>query len=231
MSGFWILLMTFIAMYTVQLFRCWVSAQSLSESLVYQPEKEISVNISDSATLQCCISKTDFGTIALLKLTKRTKPQVIVYFYTRAGETFYNESQKLRFKIERFSSCINMTILSIIKSDEGMYYCMINYPYTVFGDGTDLKIKGQSVTSVLEQSQPALHGNSVVYEATLHENNTKMNTKEKAVNGSTENCPETRQDSEPETLNYAALQFSRMQAQAEKRKTGSLNECVYSDVK
>ncbi|KAM9470025.1 uncharacterized protein Hap1MRO34_012114 isoform 3-T4 [Clarias gariepinus] len=156
-----------------------------------------------------------------------------------------------------------MTILSIIKSDEGMYYCMINYPYTVFGDGTDLKIKGQSVTSVLEQSQPALHGNSVVYEATLHENNTKMNTKEKAVpglgialgfcillnicliyfilstrknkifilNGSTENCPETRQDSEPETLNYAALQFSRMQAQAEKRKTGSLNECVYSDVK
>ncbi|KAF5896273.1 uncharacterized protein DAT39_014025, partial [Clarias magur] len=126
---------------TIQLFRCWVSAQSPSESPVDQPHKEISVNLGDPATLQCCISKSDFGSIAWLKLTKRTKPQTIVYFYAHAGETFYNESQKSRFKIERFSSCINVTILNILKSDEGMYYCMITYPYAVFGDGTDLKIE------------------------------------------------------------------------------------------
>ncbi|KAG7328823.1 hypothetical protein KOW79_006997 [Hemibagrus wyckioides] len=48
-------------MYTVQPGRCWVTAQSPTVPKVYQPDKELSVNIGDSATLQC------YGTLLKIK--------------------------------------------------------------------------------------------------------------------------------------------------------------------
>ncbi|XP_053091742.1 uncharacterized protein LOC128318646 [Pangasianodon hypophthalmus] len=259
MTSFWVFILIFSTMYTVQPGRRWVTAQSLTESPVYQPDKELSVDIGDSATLRCCISEKKIGIIAWFKQPNGKKPQIIVTVYKTTGETFYNESQKSRFKIEKSSNCFNMTILNTIQSDDAMYYCALTYPDIVFGDGTYLKIKGEHVTIASETSTPALCDNSVVCEPTLHGNSTNMNTQGKTVlglgtalglcallifcltysilrrrnlNASIENSPGTRQvrEYEAEMLNYAALKFSKQKAKVGKRKTGPSDECVYSDV-
>ncbi|XP_034161943.2 uncharacterized protein LOC113542720 [Pangasianodon hypophthalmus] len=258
MTCFWILILIFSTMFTVQPGRRWVTAQSLTESPVYQPDKELSVDIGDSATLQCCVSENEVGIIAWFKQLNGKKLQLIVTVYKSGGETFYNGFQKSRFKIEKSSNCFNMTILNIIQSDEAMYYCALTFPDIVFADGTSLKIKGEHVTIASETSTPALCDNSVVCEPTLHGNSTNINTQEKTVLGlgtalgfcallifcltyfilrrrklkaCIENSPGMRQEFEAEPLNYAAVQFTKRKAKAEKKKTGSADECVYSDVK
>ncbi|XP_060782805.1 uncharacterized protein LOC132890021 [Neoarius graeffei] len=263
MTCLWILILIFSTMYPVQPGRHWVAAQSLTESGVYQPDKELSVDIGDSATLQCCISGNVYGIIAWFKQLNRQKPQIIFTVYKSAGETFYNESQKSRFQIERSSNCLNMKILNTFQSDEAMYYCAMTRPNLVFADGTYLKIKGEHVTIESETSKPALGDNSVGCEPTLHGNSTNMNTQEKTVlglgtalglcallifcliyfilrrrkwdkiNASVENSPGMNQvrESEAETLNYAAVHFSKRKPKAETKKSGSSDECVYADVK
>ncbi|XP_060782777.1 uncharacterized protein LOC132889993 [Neoarius graeffei] len=264
MTCLWILILIFSTMYPAQPGRRWVAAQSLTESGVYQPDKELSVDIGDSATLQCCISENVVGVIAWFKQPNRKKPQIIVTVFKTAGETFYNESQKSRFQIERSSNCFKMKILNIIQSDEAMYYCALTRPNLVFADGTYLKIKGEHVTIESETSKPALGDNSVGCEPTLHGNSTNTNTQEKTVlglgtalglcallifcliyfilrrrkwdksklNASVENSPGMNQvrESEAETLNYAAVHFSKRKPKAETKKSGSSDECVYADV-
>ncbi|KAF7706959.1 hypothetical protein HF521_018177 [Silurus meridionalis] len=56
----------------------WVSAESLTKSPVYQPDKELSVDIGDSATLRCCISEKQYGMVTWFKQPTRKKPQTIV---------------------------------------------------------------------------------------------------------------------------------------------------------
>ncbi|KAK2839089.1 hypothetical protein Q7C36_013903 [Tachysurus vachellii] len=51
------------------------------------------------------------------------------------------------------------------------------------------------------------------------------------INASIEDSPGTMQESEAESLNYAALQFSKRKTKAGKRKPVSSDECVYTDVK
>ncbi|XP_060783148.1 uncharacterized protein LOC132890352 [Neoarius graeffei] len=246
----------------VQPGRRWVAAQSLTESGVYQPDKELSVDIGDSATLQCCISENVFGVIAWFKQPNRKKPQIIVRVYKTAGDTFYSEFQKSHFQIERSSNCFNLIILNIIQSDEAMYYCALTDLMPVFADGTYLKIKGEHVTIESETSKPALGDNSVGCEPTLHGNSINMNTQEKTVlglgtalglcallifcliyfilrrrkwdkmNTSIEDSKGMNQvrESEAESLNYAALKFSKRKPKAGKKKTDSSDECVYADI-
>ncbi|KAF7706954.1 hypothetical protein HF521_018172 [Silurus meridionalis] len=109
-----------------------------------------------------------------------------------------------------------MIISNIIQSDEAVYYCSIISPYSVFGNGTYLKIKGTS--------KPGLCDDSVKCEATLH-GNTNFTTQEKAVNASIEDSPEMMQEAEDEMLNYAALKFSKRKAKAENSSTVSPDEC------
>ncbi|XP_060783130.1 uncharacterized protein LOC132890337 [Neoarius graeffei] len=249
----------------VQPGRRWVAAQSLTESGVYQPDKELSVDIGDSATLQCCISENVVGVIDWFKQPNRKKPQIIVKLFKDVGETFSIEFQNPGFQTEKHLNCFNLTILNIIQSDEAMYYCALTIPSLVFADGTYLKIKGEHVTIESETSKPALGDNSVGCEPTLHGNSTNMNTQEKTVlglgtalglcallifcliyfilrrrkwdksklNASGENSPGMNQvrESEAETLNYAAVHFSKRKPKAETKKSGSSDECVYADVK
>ncbi|XP_046705743.1 uncharacterized protein LOC124386139 [Silurus meridionalis] len=256
MSGFWILI--FSTMYVVDTGRHWVSARSPTQPPVYQPDKELTVDIGDTATLRCCVSENLSGIIDWFKQPNRKKPQIIVTVYKNGGETFYNGFLKSRVQIKRSLNCCNLTILQIIQNDEGMYYCAQMRPNLGFGDGTFLKIKGDHVTLALETSKPALYENSVVLESTPHENiiiTTHEETmigsgsafglcamiifcvtffilRRRKFNASTENSPGARQvrEAEDEMLNYAALKFSKRKVKAEKRKTG-LDECVYSDVK
>ncbi|XP_058253916.1 uncharacterized protein LOC131358282 [Hemibagrus wyckioides] len=178
MTSLWIFILIFSTMYTVQPGRCWVTAQSPTESPVYQPDKELIVDIGDSATLRCCASGTQIGIIDWFKQPNRKKPQAIVTVYRTFGETFYTGFQKSRFQIKRSSDCVNIIILDITQSDEAMYYCTPTRPYLGFGDGTYLKMKGEHVTISSETSKPALRDNSVVCESTLHGNDTNMNTQE-----------------------------------------------------
>ncbi|XP_053487610.1 uncharacterized protein LOC128611825 [Ictalurus furcatus] len=259
MTSTWILILIFSTMCTVQPGRRWVTAQSLTKPPVYQPEKELTVDIGDSATLRCCILEKEVRFVSWFKQPNRKKPQIIVRVYKTAGETFFSGFQKSHFQIERSSNCFNMIILNIIQSDEAMYYCALMRANLVFGDGTYLKIKGDHVTIASETSKPALCDNSVVCEPTLHGNSTNMNTHMKTVLGlgtalglcallifcliyfilrrrkcdktCIEDSPGMKQESEAETLNYAAVQFTKRKAKAEKKKTGSADECVYADVK
>ncbi|XP_058253362.1 uncharacterized protein LOC131357955 [Hemibagrus wyckioides] len=249
MTAFTILMLIFSTMYKIQPDRRWVTAQSLTEPPVYQSDKELTVNIGGTATLRCCVPEKEFGMLALFKQIDRKKPHTIIKFFRSSEEMFYNGLQKSRFQIEQSSDCFNMTILNILQSDEAMYFCALLMTHTpVFGDGTYLKIKGEHVTISSETSKPALHGN-----------NTNMNTQDKTVislgtalglcallifcltyyilrtrklDTSIEDSPGIRQEPEAETLNYAALQFSKRKDKAEeKRNPGSSDGCVYSDVK
>ncbi|XP_047658112.1 uncharacterized protein LOC113646059 [Tachysurus fulvidraco] len=260
MSSFWILLLIFSTMYTLHPGRHWVTAQSPTKPPVYQPDKELSVNIGDFATLQCCISVNADEVITWFKQPKREKPQIVVTVYKSAGETFHTGFQESHFRIERSLNCCNITILSVTQSDEAMYYCAVTIYKLVFGDGTYLQIKGDHVTFASETSKAALCDNSVVCEPTLHGNNTNTNTQHNTViglgsalglcallifcltyfilrrrkgdkiNASIEDSPGTMQKTEAETQNYASLKFSKKKVKAEKRKTGSSDECVYSSV-
>ncbi|XP_047658107.1 uncharacterized protein LOC113646070 isoform X2 [Tachysurus fulvidraco] len=261
MSSFWILLFIFSTMYTVHPGRHWVTAQSVTKPPVYQPDKELSVNIGDSVTLRCCYDSPNVvGIIELFKQPNKKKPQNIVTVYKSNREIFHTGFQKSRFQIERSSNCFNIIILNITESDEAMYYCAVITPSIVFGDGTYLQIKGDHVTIASETSKAALCDNSVVCEPTLHGNNTKTNTQHNTViglgsalglcallifcltyyilrrrkadkiNASIEDSPGTMQETEAETLNYAALKFSKKKVKAAERKTGSSDECVYSSV-
>ncbi|XP_047658102.1 uncharacterized protein LOC113645983 isoform X5 [Tachysurus fulvidraco] len=261
MSSFWILLFIFSTMYTLHPGRHWVTAQSPTKPSVYQPDKELSANIGDSATLQCCVSENVDRIITWFKQPKREKPQIVVTVYKSAGEIFHTGFQKSHFRIERSLNCCNITILSVTQSDEAMYYCAVTRPNIVFGDGTYLQIKGDHVTIASETSKASLFNNSVVCEPTPHGNNTNTNTQHNTViglgsalglcallifcltyfilrrrkgdkiNASIEDFQGTKQESEAESLNYAALQFSKRKTKAEKRKPVSSDECVYTDVK
>ncbi|XP_053486872.1 uncharacterized protein LOC128611413 [Ictalurus furcatus] len=246
MTRLWISVLVFSTM--CQSGRLWVTAQCPALD-VYQSDEKLSVDIGNSATLQCCVFGIDDEEMIWFKQQNRKQPQIIVRFFKTARETFYNEFQNPRFRIKKHGNCFNMTISNTTMSDEATYYCAL-----VFADGTHLKIKGEHVTTASETSKPAL------CDKTLHGKVTNMNTQEKMViglgtalglcallifcliyftlrrrkrdkiNASVEDSPGMRQESEAETLNYAALQFSKRKAKAEKKKSGSSDECVYSDV-
>ncbi|XP_027007819.2 uncharacterized protein LOC113646013 [Tachysurus fulvidraco] len=243
MSSFWILLFIFSTMYTVHPGKHWVTAQSLTKPPDYQTDKELSVNIGDSATLQCCISENVVGIITWFKQPKREKPQMVVTVYERAGETFYTGFQKSRFRTERSLNCCKMIILSVTQSDEAMYYCAMTRFITVFGDGTYLQIKGDHVTIASESEMiRSLHRTVIGLGSALglcallifcltYYILRRRKPETSRSNTSVEDSPGTRQESEAESLNYVALQFSKRKTKAEKRKPVSSDECVYSDVK
>ncbi|XP_060782785.1 uncharacterized protein LOC132890000 isoform X2 [Neoarius graeffei] len=227
MTGFWISVLVFSTMYPVQSGRHRVTAQS-SESDVYQPDKKLIVDIGDSATLQCYIFEVEVEEMIFFKQQNRKQPRIIVRFFNAARETFYNEFQNPRFQIKKHTNCFNLTILNTTLSDEAVYYCALTRPDPVFGEGTDLKFKGQSFTTESETSKPA-----------LCDHNTNMNTQEKTVLGlgtalglcallifcliyfilrrrkwdkmkaSTEGSAGTREDSHVDSWTYAALQFPK----------------------
>ncbi|KAM9470392.1 uncharacterized protein Hap1MRO34_012372 [Clarias gariepinus] len=245
MTGLWVFIFVFTTIF--QSGRRWVTAQSTVLD-IYQLDEVLSVDIGNSATLQCCVFGIKDEEIIWFKQQNGKQPQIILRFFKTAQTTFYNEFQNSQFQIKKFGNCYNLTILNTVLSDEARYYCAL-----VFAAGTHLKIKGEHVTIASETSKPS---NSVVCDKTLHRNSNNMNMQEKAVlilgsalgfsvliivclaffimwkrirgNESTGDLAGTMQ--EAETLNYAALQFSKRKVKAEKRRTGALDECVYSDV-
>lgn len=122
-------------------------SRSLTEPRVYQPDRELCVNTGDSATLQCCISGKDDGIIIWYKQPNKKQPQIMSKLQT-AEEIFFNQFQSLRFQVKRSLNCSNMTISNIIHSDEAVYYCTLISPYSVFGNGTYLRIKGRILTEI-----------------------------------------------------------------------------------
>ncbi|KAF7706962.1 hypothetical protein HF521_018180, partial [Silurus meridionalis] len=112
--------------------RC-VSAQSFTEPKVYQPDKELEVDIGSSANLHCCFYNHKSSLMNLFVQPNGKKPWIIVKFHKNNGESFYNGFQKTRFQIKRSSDCFSLTILNIIQSDEAVYYCALTSPNIVFG--------------------------------------------------------------------------------------------------
>ncbi|XP_026995037.2 tyrosine-protein phosphatase non-receptor type substrate 1-like isoform X3 [Tachysurus fulvidraco] len=180
MSGFSGFFLIFCTIHTVKLRR---NYSGPDPKAVYQPDKVLCVNMGDSATLHCCVSGEDVGGVIWFKQPNRKHPQIMSRLYKTAEVTFFNEFQNLRFQVQISSNCSSMTISNIIQSDEAMYYCAITKPFSTFGRGTYLKIKGDHVTVASETSKAALCDHSVVCEPTLHGNNTNTNTQHNTVIG------------------------------------------------
>ncbi|KAM9470614.1 uncharacterized protein Hap1MRO34_012551 [Clarias gariepinus] len=260
MTSFWILILIFSIMYKLQPGCHSVTAQSLTESPVYQLNRELNVDIGDLATLQCCVSEKLVGMITWFKQPDGKQPEMIVKLFTNVGDTFSIQFQNPRFQTEKHSNCFNIIIFNVSESDEAMYYCAQTFPDIVFADGTYLKIKGKHVTIASETSKQPLYDNSVVCEPSAHRNSTDINTHDKIVlglgtalglcallilcliylilrtrkhnklNSSMVHSSRAKQESEAETLNYSALHLSKRKVTADKRKTASSDECVYSAV-
>lgn len=121
-------------------------------SEVYQPDRELCVNIGDSATLHCCILGKNVGVVTWYKQPIGKQPQIIANVFKTTVEIFYNEFKNPRFQLVRSSNCSSMIISDITESDEAMYFCAIISPVTVFGNGTHLKMKGRIfITSIKPQ--------------------------------------------------------------------------------
>ncbi|XP_060740854.1 uncharacterized protein LOC132855703 [Tachysurus vachellii] len=226
MTRFWISVLLFRTMYTVESDKRCVTTKSPPNPDVYQAEEKLSVNIGASATLQCCVLGIENGEVIWFKQQNEKQPQVIVRFFNTAGEKFYKEFQNSRFQIKRFGHCFNLTILNTTLCDEATYYCAL-----VSTDGTRLQMKGERVNA--ETSKAALCDNSVVCEPTPHGNNTNTDTRHDTViglgsalglcallifcltyfilrrrKGDKMNSPERRKNSHFDTLTYAALKRS-----------------------
>ncbi|XP_046704966.1 uncharacterized protein LOC124385747 isoform X4 [Silurus meridionalis] len=199
MAHFWTLILIFSTMYQARKYQ--VTADSPKQPEVCLFQKELSVNIGESATLHCCVSNNlQNGRIIWLKQRpNQTRPEVV------AG-TFTGEFQSSRLQIENQGNCYNLTIFNTTKSDNSIYYCALMYSNKI-----SLKIKGSNVSP--------------------REKTTELPcTQEKTDNASVEDSPGTKQESEEETLNYAAVNFSKTKAEAENKHISS-TECVYSSVK
>ncbi|XP_060741209.1 uncharacterized protein LOC132855935 isoform X2 [Tachysurus vachellii] len=250
LSGFWIFVLIFSTMYTVQSGRHLVTAQSSEGPKVYQHDAKLSVNIGASTTLQCCVfgKGIENGEVIWFKQQNEKQPQVIIRFFNTAREMFYKEFQNSRFQIKRFGHCFNLTILNTTLCDEATYYCAL-----VSTDGTRLQMKGERFNA--ETSKAALCDNSVVCEPTPHGNNTNTDTQhDTAIGlGSTlglcavlifclacfilrrrkhdKRDPSGRmQESDTETLTYAAVHFTKRKDKTKKRKAELPEVCMYSSV-
>ncbi|KAI5624917.1 putative immune-type receptor 14b isoform X1 [Silurus asotus] len=208
MTEFWISILVFSVTYTVQSGRYCISAQSLKELDVYHPETKLSVDTGHSAHLQCCVIGKDDGEIIWFRQQNGNQPRVIVRVPKTANATFYHEFQNSRFQIKKLGNCFNLTVSHSTVSDEATYYCAF-----MFSAGTRLQIKGDRVTTTSVTSNPTLHGD-----------NMSMNTQEKTVNTSVEDSPGMQQEFKDDTLNYAALQFSKRKVKAGRRKPDSVDE-------
>ncbi|XP_053361132.1 uncharacterized protein LOC128531344 [Clarias gariepinus] len=252
MTGLWILVLFITILYIIHSGWCQVTAQSLKIK-VYQPDKELSVDVGNQARLQCCDFEQNNGEIIWFKQQNSKLSQIMVRSFQTGGEKFYNEFQNSRFQIKKLGNCLNLTISNITLSDEAIYYCALMFPA-----GTYLKITGEHGTIASETSEPTLCDKSVGGETALRENTTNMNIQKKTVlglgtalgfcallifcltyfilwrrkkNAFVKDSPEISQKSDDETLNYSALQFTKRKAKADKKKTDLSEECVYSGVK
>ncbi|XP_047658126.1 uncharacterized protein LOC113645978 isoform X2 [Tachysurus fulvidraco] len=179
LSGFWVFVLIFNTMFQpgTHLVNP-PKAQSSKGPNVYQHDAKLSVNIGDTATLQCCLLGigTENGEIIWFKQQNEKQPQVIFRFFNTAREKFYKEFQNSRFQMKKLSNCFNLTILNTTLCDEATYYCAL-----VSTDGTRLQMKGERVNA--ETSKAALCDHSVECEPTPQENNTNKDTRHDTVIG------------------------------------------------
>ncbi|XP_046704968.1 uncharacterized protein LOC124385749 isoform X2 [Silurus meridionalis] len=215
MNRFWILILIFCAM--LKPGGLWVSAQSLTEPPVYQPDKELSVDIGDSATLRCCVSENTVGMMALFKQPHRAQPQIILKVFRNAGRTFSIEFQNGSFQTRTDLNCFNVTISNITQSDEAMYYCALISPDLVFADGTFLKIKVLSLGTALGLCALFCLVFCVTY-FTLKRMCDKVET-------SVEDCLRSKQLSRPTSSTYGSPQLFK-----KKTQPGGSDYWVHTDV-
>ncbi|XP_060782781.1 uncharacterized protein LOC132890010 [Neoarius graeffei] len=255
MAGLWILVLIFSTMCTMQTDRLWIAAQSLTDAEVYQPDEELSVDICGSVTLRCCIFQNKGGKLFLVKQQNKKTPVFIAGPFNPAEETFHSEFQNSHFQINKSGNCFSLIISKATLSDEAMYYCGLT-----FSSGTQLKVKGTLKPALCDNSvasETMLHGNSTNMNTqeksevtrSLHSSVFGLGTalgfcallifcliyiilrRRKCENCRLKASQGTMEEHEAETVNYAALKFSKQEAKAEKRNAGSCDECVYSGVK
>lgn len=118
----------------------WSIFSGSAQAWVDQPDEVITVALGNTVTLRCYSDKDD---IFWYKQIAGQQPHVMSAFYKLQEPKFYREFKNDRFQGKRLSSSSNLTISSIIQSDEAVYYCGSKASYIEFGNGTHLIIKGK----------------------------------------------------------------------------------------
>ncbi|KAK3564067.1 hypothetical protein QTP86_007520 [Hemibagrus guttatus] len=217
--------------------RCWVTAQSPTVPKVYQPDKELSVNIGDSASLQCCNFGIEDTEIIWFKQQNGKQPQE--YEEETLNYTPLQFSKKKAKAEKRKTGSSDECVYSDVNTTESEAETL-NYAALQF---SKRKIKAEEIrkpgssdecvySDVKKSVKFEFEGETLNY-ASLQFSKRKAKAEEKRKTGSLDECVYSdvkKSDYKDETLNYAALKFSKQRPKAEKRKTVSSVEFVYSDV-
>uniref|UniRef100_A0A672QXC2 Uncharacterized LOC107603132 n=1 Tax=Sinocyclocheilus grahami TaxID=75366 RepID=A0A672QXC2_SINGR len=113
------------------------------------------VQAGDSVNFTCTFPKESRTTVALVKQRAGEKPLLITLSYQGLPAVFENDFNKHnRFFVEKDDSRFNLSITNAKESDTATYYC-VKYIYQfIFGEGTDLIVKGKQNTTVIDPVHP-----------------------------------------------------------------------------
>uniref|UniRef100_A0A673G8U6 Ig-like domain-containing protein n=1 Tax=Sinocyclocheilus rhinocerous TaxID=307959 RepID=A0A673G8U6_9TELE len=102
------------------------------------------VQAGDSVNFTCIFPKESRTTVAWVKQRAGEKPLLITSSYQALPAVFENDFNKHnRFFVEKDDSRFNLSITNAKESDTATYYC-VKYIYQfIFGEGTDLIVKGK----------------------------------------------------------------------------------------
>ncbi|XP_050982947.1 novel immune-type receptor 14b [Labeo rohita] len=142
-----------------------------AQAWVDQPDEVITVALGNTVTLRCYSDKDD---IFWYKQIAGQQPHVMSAFYKLQEPKFYREFKNDRFQGKRLSSSSNLTISSIIQSDEAVYYCGSKASYIEFGNGTHLIIKVGQQDSTSKISKSDQLNDSIECQQKFFENSTKQ---------------------------------------------------------
>uniref|UniRef100_A0A672QX86 Uncharacterized LOC107603129 n=1 Tax=Sinocyclocheilus grahami TaxID=75366 RepID=A0A672QX86_SINGR len=118
------------------------------------------VQVGDSVNFTCNFPRET--TVAWVKQRAGEKPFLITSSYQALPAVFENDFNKHnRFFVEKDDSRFNLSITNAKESDTATYYC-VKYIYQfIFGEGTDLIVKGKqnvflnfTVTTVIDPVHP-----------------------------------------------------------------------------
>uniref|UniRef100_A0A673KXV7 Uncharacterized LOC107708033 n=1 Tax=Sinocyclocheilus rhinocerous TaxID=307959 RepID=A0A673KXV7_9TELE len=115
------------------------------------------VQAGDSVNFTCIFPKESRTTVAWVKQRAGEKPLLITSSYQALPAVFENDFNKHnRFFVEKDDSRFNLSITNAKESDTATYYC-VKYIYQfIFGEGTDLIVKGKAVIDPVHPEDSAV---------------------------------------------------------------------------
>ncbi|XP_058231153.1 uncharacterized protein LOC131343459 isoform X4 [Hemibagrus wyckioides] len=195
---------------TLSVFLCIIGL--LSETL---NSLSLEAEVGDNVTIWCQHDLKRSDNIFWFKHTSDSVPFLLgcKRFLTSAPSEpcyFFSESERIVMSVH--GSKTSLTITAVNVSDTGLYYCSFMHLDQVrFSNTTYLQMKGNKTLSTSDRAEVIVFLLIILKHRKTHAGDTTDRHDD--------------EDQEPDSVNYAALQFSK-----KKTKTGRFSELIYSHV-